>query len=316
MFAPAPGTVGATYDPNACAVGVIRTGGSYRQVGPDVLELTPDQAPGVVYTLKDAPNATSTTVADILETRGPSGRIALSGTLLSNDTILMAGGWGTMGPNERWDEPFIGIFQERWRGGNVNWTTVFSDRTLGPITLCLGAHPLRDAKPDTSEPPWTGQMVATVQVNGAGVPENVELNAADGIRYALASASEETDAVELATTAPQGTRLVVTGRWDPGAALVAVSDWYIEELGEGVKKYGVGQEGDETGDIVHQRPDVPSTDWPGGPDPETGIPRFGPPANGNGQPQEAPSPAAAGVPWWVGLGLVAALAWAARDREA
>lgn len=274
-FGSGGGMLGAV-NPGACAVGVIRSGGSYRQTGPDTLALTPDQAPGVTYTLTDAPERPGT-IQDILDARGPEGRIAFSGTLLDDDTIIMAGGWGTMGPNEVWNEPFLGIFQERWRGGNVNWETVFSDQLLGPVTICLGQHPLRDAAEPEPVAAWEGSQVATVTVQGAGIPANVRLAGEDGFFYTLAPSSNPTAATELATTAPQGTRLVVTGRWDSEAGEAAVFDWYIEELGEGVKKYGIGQEGEETGDIVHQRPDVPSTDWPGGPDPETGVPRFGPP---------------------------------------
>lgn len=305
------GTLGAV-DTSACAVGAIRTGGTYRRVGPDVLELTPDQAPGVTYTLMDLPGRkTGSTIADILAARGDAGRIALSGDLLSDDTILLAGGWGTMGVNERWDETPIGIFTDRWRGGNVAWDNLFSSNRLGPIQICMGAHPLRDARPDTSEPAWTGPQVATVEVVGAGRPENVRLNAADGIEYALAAGSELVEAQELATTAPQGPPLVVTGTWDPAGGLVEVTDWYIQELGPGVRKYGVGQEGDETGDLLPQRPDLPSTDWPGGPDPETGVPRFGPPANGNGA---APT-RAAGPGLWLGLAFLGAAVFAALNRE-
>ena len=147
-----------------------------------------------------------------------------------------------------------------------------------------------------------------MKVTGGGIPENVALFAADGVTYKLASASDPTNATELATTAPQGPALTVTGSWEPAAKLVAVTDWYITELGPGVKKYGVTPEGN----LGPQSPDYPSTDWPGGLPKEPAAPA--PSGNGAAPTGAAPSSATVGLIVGVGL-LVAMLAGAAAGRR-
>lgn len=223
-------------------VGRIRTGGNYSSGGPGVILLTPDDRPGTTFRVENKPG--DDMVNRIQSMVGNTGRVAVDGQELSDGRIIQTGGWGKLQPNEP-----------------------YTTQTFGPDS-CLESLGYAAQPGDVEQegggaeeappPPWTGEQAATIRYDGS--TRTVTVFGADGVTYVLDKAGTPAEIVtELSGTAPQGTRLVITGAWDPGAGDVAVSDWYIEELGEGEKKYGIDE-----GKLVPQSPDVPSTDWPGG----------------------------------------------------
>lgn len=262
--------------------------------------IIPDDNPGSPVTLVNAPGWNS--VQSLAATyKGRFPRVIFSGDLLTNRTLISDGGAGSLGANE---------FAKTTRRGECR-------PYLGGSYGSAPAAPSAPAEPPPP-PPFTGTQEATVNVVGGGIPANVTVYAADGIAYKLASSSDATNAQELATIAPQGPALKITGRWDPAAKTVSVTSWLIVATGD--KKYGVDP---ETREVVPQRPGIPSTDWPGVPaeypqeSPEpSGAPGNGGAPGGAGSPSPAApgEPAAAGMGW--GLGLLVGLAVLASRKGA
>lgn len=234
------------------------------------ITVVPDDQPGKSYTFYNNPAwapENQTTIAELIATFGTSGRTIFSGSLLSDGRIISNGGGGKLSPNE-----FAATQGPNPAGCSPSVTGMF------PPAPAPGPGTPAPPPPPPPAPPWEGTQGATVQVTGGGIPENVKVYGADGVTYRLASSSDPTNATELATTAPQGTPLTIRGRWDPATGLVAVSTWWITQLGEGEKKYGITPEGQ----LGPQSPDYPSTDWPGGlpKTPAAGAPGPGAPAAG------------------------------------
>jgi len=295
LYAPPPsGWRGLGADPVYC-LGYYVAGGAW-QAAPDghSLTISPDDQPGKSLTLVNLTPAWGS-VENLIQIYAGRARVIFSGFLLSDGRFVSNGGAGSLGANE-----FAAT-----RGPDPSQVPSYIT-DLYP----LAPAPAPDAPPEPPPPPpapaWTGEQSASVQVTGGGIPENVRLFAADGTTYKLASASDATNATELATTAPQGPALTVTGRWDPAGALVAVTGWYITELGPGEKQYRITPEGN----LGPQSPDYPSTDWPGGLPEEPGA------AEPGATPGAEAAPSSATVGLVVGLGLlVAMLAGAAAGRR-
>lgn len=278
------------------SLGYYVVGGAWQPAADGhTLTIFPDDQPGKSVTLINLAPAWGS-VESLIQTYKGRARVVFSGYLLSDGRLVSNGGAGSLGANE--------FAATRGPDPSQNPAHVTAIYPAAPA-------PAADAPPPPAAPPppppWTGKQSASVKVTGGGIPENVQLFAADGITYKLASASDATNATELATTAPQGPALTVTGSWEPAAKLVAVTDWYITELGPGEKKYGVTPEGN----LGPQSPDYPSTDWPGGLPKEPAAP------SGNGAaPTEAAAPSSATVGLIIGVGLlVAMLAGAAAGRR-
>lgn len=262
MYASAPAVgrwTGLGADPVYC-MGMMAVGGDFT-VAPDRKSLTlrPDDQPGKVFTFVEQlwnPPQNQNTIAYLADTFGMSGRAVLSGWLLSDGRIVATGSGGKLMVNQF--APTQPVNPD-----NPNCPTYAAAAAMFP-PYPYGEGGTAEPEPEPPPPPWTGEQVATVRLQPtAGLPENVHVYGADGFTYKLASSSDETSATELATTAPQGPNLLITGKWDPGTLLVSVTSWKIEATGD--RKYGVTPEGD----IAPQSPDLPSTDWPGGPVPTT-----------------------------------------------
>ena len=278
------------------SLGYYVAGGAYTPAADGhSLTIHPDDQPGKSVQLVNLAPAWGS-VENLLKIYAGRPRVIFGGYLLSDGRMVSNGGAGSLGANE-----FA--------------TTTGPDASNNPdyVTAIYPAAPAPapDAPPPPAPPPpappWTGKQAGAVHVTGGGIPENVQFFAADGTTYKLASASDPTNAVELATIAPQGPSLTVTGTWDQAGKLVAVTDWFITDLGAGEKKYGVTPEGV----LVPQSPEYPSTDWPGG------LPKE--PA-GSGTPAPAPAAVLAGaasatVGLVVGLGLLAVLLAGAAGRR-
>jgi len=314
-----------------CLVGRLRTGGSYHRVAPDTLALTPDHAPGMTFYLKDPPypnhpNRRGEAIGEIVGYRGASGRVAVDGALMSNGDLLIQG-YGLMGPNEKFRQEDAMTVLVDLQGKDAipyGGGAFVAEHALGlydvyvgePICWGQGITTTETGEPvqeDTEAPPpepWSGEQVATISYDGA--TRVVTVYGADGEVYQVdPSATPPAILEELQTTAPQGTRLVIDGDWTPADGLVGVVDWYIEQLGEGEKKYGVDE-----GSLVPQSPDVPSTDWPGGL--PTTDPRHPDYAGEDGGTGEAATPTRAGMGGGAGIALAAlglVLVLGREDRE-
>jgi len=232
--------------------GAYSVGGAFK-VAPDFSTLTiwPDDDPGnpVVYT--SPPGYATSTIKEFAAAQGSTGRAVARADWISDGRKFYYGGSGRLSANE---------FAKKQGPQGCNVYTTSPDYLNIPQGVAEAPEPTTTTAP-TAPPSWTGPQDATVHVDGAGIPEHVTIYGADGWQYKLASASNPTDAMELATTAPQGTHLTITAMWDAAAGLAAVTDWYVTSLGPGQKKYGVDT---TTGEVVPPGPGIPSTDYPGG----------------------------------------------------
>lgn len=216
--------------------------------------LVPDDKPGKVYRVVG--RAGGNRIQSITNTYGMSGRAAFSGALLSDDTLISDGGVGQLGPNED--------YQEQPRGDCPGWVVDLFGTTPpadGPIATTCDPGYVKINNECVSVLPWDGEQRVSINLSPSyGIPENVVVYGVDGFQYRLdLSASEPGAQRTLATTAPQGSPLVIRGRWDPAALIVRVDDWWIFELGPGEREYGI----DETG-LVAPRAGIPTTANPGG----------------------------------------------------
>lgn len=277
-------------------------GGAFK-VMPDFsyVEVRPDDEPGAVYRFYNPythPDA-GDTIRFFAGAQGMQGRAALAGDVLSDGRVLFFGGSGKLSANE--------FYKKAFRGPCQGWTTGAPPNGLGIpyVPVGGGAVPTGGGAPtpppETPPPakaPWTGEQVATVQVTGAGVPENVKLYGVDGKVYKLAAGSDPDTAKWLATYAPQGPELVVKGTWDEAAELVKVTDAYIKATGS--RGYGTTPEGE----IGPPSEDYPSTNPEG-----TGLMPQKPrePAGAGTTPTTAGAGAGPGAGTWLALGALLAL---------
>ncbi|HUT98889.1 MAG TPA: hypothetical protein VM054_07430 [bacterium] len=270
------------------ALGYYVAGGAWH-ASPDghSIIISPDDQPGKTVTLVNITPAWGS-VESLIKTYGEAGkaRVVFGGFLLSDGRMLSNGGAGSLGANE-----FA--------------TTTGPDPSNLP-SYVTDIYPAAPAAPAPAEPtpapaptpPWTGEQIATVHVTGQGIPENATLYGADGKTYKIAAGSDPAAATWLATYAPQGPALMVTGTWDPVAGLVTVQDAYIEATGS--RGYGVTP----TGELG-----PPSTEYPSTTPEGTGLMPTTP-AGAPGAPG-APAPSTVGVPGrgalWILGGLAVAL---------
>jgi len=277
-------------------LGYTAVGGSWTP-GTDghSLIITPDDNPGEKITLIDPPAYApeqQTTIAGLIRTYSGR-RTAFSGYLLSDGRMVSDGGAGSLSANEFYRRRELDPAQ--CVGVRAQAMGIPGPAPAPPP----GATPPPPATPPPAPPSWTGEQIATVQVTGAGIPENATLYGADGRTYKIAAGSEASAAIWLATYAPQGPALVVKGAWDPGAGLVVVQDAYIQATGS--RGYGVMPTG-EMG--------PPSTDYPSSTPEGTGLMPRTPEAAPGAPGAPAPSTAGAapgGVALWILGGLAVAL---------
>ena len=220
----------------------VALGGEFQATADQqALLLVPDDQPGKVIRVIGGPGNT-TRIPRFIRSYGSRGRAAFSGALMSDDSLISDGGAGALRPNQNYVEQPRGDCPQR----------------------IIDAFGVSSPEPETAvaiAPPWEGLQRVSINLDPPlGIPENVLVYGVDGNQYRVdTSASNQDQMKTLATIAPQGSPLGISGRWDPTAKMVRVDDWYIWELGAGAQEYGI----DETG-LVAPRAGIPTTANPGG----------------------------------------------------
>jgi len=208
-----PGLLGDTV---AC-VGHVAVGGDFTP-SPDrtTAVVVPDDNPGHPVTVF-GPMA-----AFVVSSMASAGalRAAFSGDLLSDGTLLSDGGAGKLSANEFYATQDRGACSAT---ALQSYPAAGTGSTSASTVVDTLAVDTATTPPPTASGQFTGPLQATVNVAGGGLPENVEVYAADGRKYKLASASDASAAAALAA-GPTGV-LTITGTWDPATGLVAVSSF-------------------------------------------------------------------------------------------